>query len=90
MAKVVTTPSFNSDIHVKELNERFARLIRGLGYNNSKGTDRYNFETEFAYAIHEITAGPVYMQGKMFDKAAAVVNNLINHLKALKEEAAEA
>ena len=96
MAKHV--PAFNADSHVKELNERFGRLIKNLGNNNRRtfsqekgefideGSDRYNFEVDFAYALNEIKMGPVYMQGKMFDKAAGVVNSLINHIKELEKE----
>ena len=88
--------SFNADSHVKELNERFARLIKNLGSNNRRfysmekgayvdeGSERYNFEVEFAYAINEIMLGPVYMQGKMFDKAAGIMNSLINRINELE------
>jgi len=84
--------SFNQE-NIKELSEKFSRLIKQLGSNNKKdwkkGTEstRYRFEVEFAYAINEIAICPEYLQGKMFDAASGVVNNLINHLKSLKEKA---
>lgn len=77
-------PTFNADTHVKELNERFARLVKNLGVSNKKGTDRYKFEVNFAYALNEILICPKYMQGKMFDVAAGIVSQLINHLKVIK------
>lgn len=90
------TPSFNYEVHVKELNERFARLIKQLGPNNRaykkqngvyvKDSARAQFEIDFAYAVHEIQVGPTYLQGKMFDNASSVVNGLINHLKKIREE----
>ena len=79
-------PVFNYEEHTKELNERFGRLIKQLGVNNRKGTPRYGFETEFAYAIHEIEQSPAYLQGKMFDNASSVVSSLINHLKTTTKE----
>lgn len=89
MNKQSSQPSF-SENHVKELNERFGRLIKQLGWRNEKGTDRYKFEVDFAYAVNEISICPTYLKGKMFDKASGVVNNLINFLKQQKEETTEA
>lgn len=78
-------PVFNVESHLKEINERFARLIKNLGANNKKGSTRYQFEVDFSYAINEVSKSPSYMQGKMFDKASLVVNNLINQLKVQRE-----
>jgi len=78
-------PAFNTEIHIKEINERFGRLIKNLGSNNRKGTERYNFEVNFAYAIREIEQSPSYMQGKMFDKATGIVGRLISMLKTQSE-----
>jgi hypothetical protein len=74
-------PYFNAELHVKELNERFSRLIKNFGTNNRKGSDRYNFEVAFAYALNDIDQCPSYMQGKMFDKATSIVSRLIAALK---------
>ena len=93
-------PTFNYDVHVKDLNERFARLIKQLGSNNRSVKDgktkdgkwlylkslRYKFETDFAYALHEISQCPKYLQGKMFDNASSIVNELITHLKNQREK----
>jgi hypothetical protein len=79
--------SFNSDHHVKELNDRFGRLIKNMGINNKKGTDRYDYEVDFSYALHDIKMGPAYMQGKMFDRAAGIVNSLIADIKDAGQEA---
>jgi len=79
------TLSFNTELHVKEINERFGRLIKNLGSNNRKGTERYNIEVNFAYAIREIELSPIYMQGKMFDKATGIVGRLIAALKTQGE-----
>jgi hypothetical protein len=78
-------PHFNTEVHLKEINERFGRLIKNLGSNNRKGTERYNFEVNFTYAIREIEQSPVYMQGKMFDKATGIVGRLIAALKTQNE-----
>ena len=81
MSKNIAGATFNVDNHLKDLTDKFNRLVRSLGDRNKKGTDRYRFEVEFAYALNEVTNCPVYMQGKMFDKAAAVVNSLISFIK---------
>ena len=90
MSKKNQPLSFNADSHVKELNERFSRLIKNLGMSNKKGTDRYNFEVDFSYALNEIQTCPNYMQGKMFDKASSVVNALITHLRVSRGDTVEA
>lgn len=94
-----TTPT-NYAVHAKELNEKFGRVVKQLGSNNrrtwsktkgayiEKGSPRYEAEVNFAYALNELTACPVYLQSKMFDLATNVVNNLINSLK--QEEKPEA
>lgn len=93
MALAKTTPSFNADNRVKEINERFNRLIKNVDQSNTrrfsmqkmafieKGTDRYQFEVDMAYAINEVMKAPSYMQGKTFESAAGVVNRLIEYLK---------
>jgi len=85
-----TAPYFNAEQHVTELNERFSRLIKSLGANNRKGTDRYDYEVSFSYALHEIHQAPSYMKGKMFDRASNVVSKLIAHLKTKRDVPAEA
>lgn len=82
------TPAFNYDSHVKELNERFARLIKQLGTNNKAGTTRHEYEVEFSYALHELKNCPQYLQGKRFDQATAIVQALFNQLKKSNEEKA--
>lgn len=82
------SPSFNYDTHVKELNERFGRLVKQLKSDNKRGTVRHKFEVDFAYALHELKNCPTYLQGKRFDQASAIVSNLINHLKQNQEERA--
>lgn len=85
MTKPTTAINFNYDVHVKELVERFNRLIKQLGPNNKKGTIRYDFEVDFTYALNEIKNCPPYLQGKMFDQASGIVSALINQLKHLRE-----
>lgn len=85
MTKPTTAINFNYDVHVKELIERFNRLIKQLGPNNKKGSDRYDFEVDFSYLLNEIKNCPTYLQGKMFEQASGIVNTLINHLKHLRE-----
>lgn len=91
MTKITNTytTNFNADLHVKELNERFKQLINNnFPLNNRKGTDRYDLEVNFAYALNEIKQSPVYMQGKMFDKATSIVSRLISMIN--KKEVAVA
>lgn len=76
--------SFNYDLHITELNDRFYRLIKQLGSNNEKGSKRYELEVDFAYALHEIKICPPYLQGKMFDKASGILSSLINMLRLNK------
>lgn len=85
MTKPTTAINFNYDVHVKELIERFNRLIKQLGPNNKKGTIRYDFEVDFTHALYEIKKCPPYMQAKMFDQASWIVSALINQLKHLRE-----
>ena len=93
-----TQINFNYEVHMKELIERFGRLIKQLGPNNRKDwkTDppissiRYEFEVDFMYALNEIKNCPTYLQGKMFDNASSIVNALINQLKHLRLEVQEA
>lgn len=75
-------PYFNAELHLKELNDKFGRLIKNFGANNKKGSERYNLEVNFAYAMHEIQQSPPYMQGKMFDKATNMVSRMIGSLRA--------
>lgn len=85
MAKTTPTPYFDAELHVKELNDRFGRLIKNLGPNNRKGSERYTLEVNFAYALNEIEQSPRYMQGKMFDKATGIITKLIGALKIQAE-----
>ena len=98
MSKPTTAINFNYDVHVKELVDRFNRLIKQLGPNNRKdwksnppvASPRYQFEVDFAYALRELADCPTYLRGKMFDQASGVVNALVNYLKQQKQqEAAE-
>ena len=73
-----TTHTFNTDLHVKELNDRFKHLIKNnFGMANNKGTARYELEVSFAYALNEVKNSPSYMQGKAFEKASSIVGRLI-------------
>lgn len=81
-------PIVNYTSHVRELNERFGRLVKQLGTNNKRGSPRHEFEVNFSYALNEIDRCPNYLQGKMFDKASTLVNNLIATIKQQKEAAA--
>lgn len=95
MSKPTTAINFNYDVHVKELVDRFNRLIKQLGPNNRKdwkadpptASPRYQFEVDFTYAVREIKDCPSYLQGKMFDQASGVVNALVNHLKQQQKPA---
>ena len=93
MSKPIAPINFNYEVHVKELTERFNRLIKQLGPNNRKdwkanppaGSIRYDFEVDFMYALNEIKNCPPYLQGKIFDNASGIVTSLINQIKHLRE-----
>lgn len=80
--------AFNYDAHVKELNERFSRLVKQLGPNNKVGTTRFEYEVEFSYSLHEMKRCPPYLQGKRFDQATSIVTALVTLLKKLQDEKA--
>jgi hypothetical protein len=98
MSKPSAPINFNYEVHVKELIERFNRLVKQLGPNNRKDWNvdpptysiRYEFETDFMYALNEIKNCPPYLQGKMFDNASGIVNALINQLRQIRESNPEA
>lgn len=80
---------------VKELQERFNRLVKELGWTSKttkgsyeKGTERYKFEVDFVYAIREIELAPAYLKGKVFDKALNIVNSLIGRIKTRTNDTA--
>ena len=78
--------AFNYEAHIKELNERFGRLVKQLGSNNKAKSVRYNFEVDFAYSLNELSRCPPYLQGKRFDHASGIVSSLIVQLKKLQDE----
>lgn len=90
MKHIGATPAFSYDEHVKELKEKFSRLIRKLGRENARGTKRHEFEVNFAYALHELELGPAYLRGKLFEQANDVANALVVHVKTLTKTEEEA
>ena len=81
-----TSHYFNTELHVKELNERFKHLIKNnFGTINTKGSQRYDLEVSFAYALNEIKNSPSYMQGKAFEKASGIVGRLIASVNSKQE-----
>jgi hypothetical protein len=79
-------PAFNYDAHIKELNDKFGRLVKQLGANNKAGSTRHEVEVEFSYALNELKNCPTYLQGKRFDQASAIVASLITSLKKVQDE----
>jgi hypothetical protein len=77
------------EAQLKELQAKFARLVRNLGFNNAKGTVRHQFEVDFAYAVREVVDGPNYLRAKMLDKVSNIIANLITHLKQTAKPEAE-
>ncbi len=73
---------FDYNTMLGELKERFARHIRFLGAKNTKGTQRYQFEVDFMYALNELEQGPPYLRGKLFERPNAVINKLVAAVKA--------
>ncbi len=61
---------------IRYLNGTFARVSRGLGNDNLKGTDLYAAQVDFCYLIHQIETGPSYLA----PKAIAAANELIDRL----------
>jgi hypothetical protein len=76
-----------TDEQVKDLKDKFALLVRKLGAKNTKGTDRYKFEVDFAYAIDAFDNGPKYFKSKLFEQANAVVNALTAKVKSIDTKA---
>lgn len=76
----------STEFNVDSLNEKFKTLIRGLGINNRKGTLRYQFEVDFAYALNELDSCPAYLKGKMYDKASNILSSLITTLRNKDKE----
>ena len=44
-------------------------------------TERYKFETEFAYILNDIVVSPDYIVQKHMDRANALISNLITLIK---------
>jgi len=74
--------TFNVEQHLKELNERFTKTIKGFGSNNRKGSPRYNHEVDFSYSIDELVNAPFYLQGKIFETISQFIDSLIDSLKS--------
>lgn len=71
----------NYEVEVKDLNDKFKRFVKELGINNKKGSDRYNFEVDFSYALNEVKNCPLYLKAKRIESASGIVSSLIIHLK---------
>ena len=82
-------PTFDYDEHLKALKLKFASLIRNLGPKNTKGSPRYEFEVEFMYTLNELEQGPIYLRGKLFERANEVTNKLIGFLKYNRQDETE-
>jgi hypothetical protein len=67
---------------ISDMNQRFQRLVRQLGNDNSQGTDRHSFETDFAYSLREIELAPQYIVQKFVDRSGYVIDDLIKHINA--------
>lgn len=86
----------NVDAQLKEVNLKFARLVRTLGSDNTrgplldakalkyeypKGTPRYELEVEFAHALYDAEGAPEYRKQHYIDKANLIVADLIKLIK---------
>ncbi len=80
----VIPESFDFGKAKEDLRERFSRNIWMMGFSNSKGTDRYNYEVEFTYLLDELVRGPLYARGKRFEQLNALINSMINYGKGKK------
>lgn len=63
-------------ILTKDLNDRFSWLVMTLGPNNKVGSQRHQFEVDFAYSLNELENSPRYIQGKMYDQAVSIVQRV--------------
>ena len=79
--QINSSQTFNTEQHLKDLNDRFNRMVKNLGVNNKIGSDRYECEVNFAYTLNEFKHAPEYMKGKIFDKASAILGKLIGTIK---------
>jgi hypothetical protein len=82
--------TFDYNTMLAELKERFGRHIRFLGARNTKGSKRYELETDFMYALNDLEQGPQYLRGKLFDKPNNVINRVIAYVKTQEAPAANA
>ncbi len=69
-----------------DINARFGRLVRNLGYANDKTTLRYKFETDFAYALNEIEKAPPYIPQKFVDRAGQIVDELVKAINVKSQD----
>ena len=76
---------------VEDLSERFLDATtdrvgpKRIRRNNTKGTQLYKWQVEFAYMVHEITSGPSYIAPKIIDNANRFIDGIIKQ----RQEAAQ-
>lgn len=71
----------NIDQVTRYLSATFNRITRNLGFNNSVGTQLYDLQVEFAWLLHEIKTGPVYIVPKHIQTANEMLAELETELE---------
>lgn len=59
----------------------FSRATRHLGYNNTKGTELYEYQVEMMWLLHEIMMGPRYITPKFIQEANELIDSIIERAK---------
>ena len=66
---------------VNYLNHAFARAIQPLGYKNTKGTDLYTYQVDFAYMIDNIQRSPTYIVSKIITECNRLIDTITYNYK---------
>lgn len=68
--------SFDVNNVVRFLTHRFRTVTAGMSRDNSRGSQLYKLQVEFAYFVDEITRGPSYQVGKIIADANTFISSI--------------
>lgn len=68
----------NIDQTAAYLSAAFANATRKFKGRNHKGTELYDYQVEFCWLIHEITAGPPYIAPVPIQQANDLITEIEN------------
>ena len=61
---------------VNYLNHAFAKAVQPLGNKNTKGTDLYDLQVNFAYLIDSIQRSPEYIVSKIITDCNRLIDTI--------------